>query len=187
MFAVGEIGASTNFSYLCLRSQQISNRRQQSLAKHVFPSGFANIAGRKWPKSRKRIIAEVLTRQIGLVGKQTLWGRIKSRVQNACKWRRSSLCVCTADFHYLCPRIKFIFICVCLWLFTAAQSWSVEKGGVSLLLANRFICHIDVCLQCNLLLVYRAAYIYSPSGPNARDREEHLLRRPPRRSLEIAL
>jgi hypothetical protein len=39
-----------------------------------------------------------------------------------------------------------------------------REAGVSLApyLANRFICHIDVCLQCNLLLelVYRARRTY---------------------------
>lgn len=37
--------------------------------------------------------AEVLTRQIGLVGKQTLWASQIACVQNACKWRHIFVCV----------------------------------------------------------------------------------------------
>jgi hypothetical protein len=137
--------------------------------------------------------AKVLTRQIGLVGKQTLWAGVSNRL---CKMRISggiSLCVCTADFHYLCPRIKFIFIYVCssslLRRFAAAGSWPV-KGGSAPYLANRFICHIDVCLQCNL--VYRArVHIYMVLWESCRgrerkrDREEHFAA--DHTALEIAL
>jgi hypothetical protein len=109
-----------------------------------------------------RINAEVLTRQIGLVGKQTLWA---SRI--ACKWRHIFVCVHRRFSLFMPPHQIHIYLRLLephLGLFAAAGSWSVEGGGVSLRIsANRFICHIDVCLQCKLLpwCIARSPYIFT--------------------------
>jgi hypothetical protein len=88
-------------------------------------------------------------------------GRLKSPVQNAYKWRHIFVCA---------PQIFIIYALASnSYLFTFARAAS---GGSQPLevgpsreeapyLANRFICHIDVCLQCNLVYRARAAYIFT--------------------------